>query len=41
MDIDEGKEFVKGKLQRSFKKLTEESQKFYLDKYNKTMEILG
>ena len=41
MDIEEGKEFVKGKLQRSYQKLSEESKQHYIQKYKNTMEVLG
>lgn len=40
MDINEGKEFVKSKLKRSFQKLSEESKEIYLEKYNNAMELL-
>lgn len=39
--IEEGKEFVKGKLQRSFQKLSSESKKYYENKFKKVMEVLG
>ena len=41
MSIEEGIEFVKGKLKRSFCKLSEESKKFYEEKYRQVMSILG
>lgn len=41
MSIDEGKEFVKGKLERSFCKLSAESQKYYKCKYEQVMCTLG
>lgn len=41
MEIEEGKEFVKAKLQRSYQKLSEESKKYYLQKYKNAMELLG
>jgi len=41
MDIDEGIRFVKGKLDRSFCKLSKESKVFYEDKYRQVMSILG
>lgn len=41
MEIGEGKEFVKAKLQRSYQKLSEESKKYYLQKYKNAMELLG
>ncbi len=40
MSIEEGIEFVRGKLERSFHKLSEESKLFYKDKYYKVMEML-
>ncbi len=40
MGIEEGKEFVKAKLTRSFQKLSSESKKYYQDKYKKVMEVL-
>lgn len=41
MEIEEGKEFVKAKLQRSYQKLSKESQDYYLQKYKNAMELLG
>jgi uncharacterized protein len=41
MRIEEGKEFVKAKLARSFQKLSMESKKFYQNKFEKVMEVLG
>ena len=41
MGIKEGKEFVKAKLARSFRKLSIESKKYYQDKFEKVMEVLG
>lgn len=41
MDIEEGKEFVKAKLIRSFKKLSADSKKYYQDKFEKVMEVLN
>ena len=40
MDIEEGKEFVKAKLIRSFQKLSADSKKYYQDKFEKVMEVL-
>ena len=40
MGIDEGKEFVRNKLERSFQKLSFESKLYYLEKYHQVMEIL-
>ncbi len=39
MDIEDGANFVKNKLQRSFNKLSEESKEFYTQKYNEVMKI--
>lgn len=39
MDIENGADFVKNKLQRSFNKLSEESKEFYTQKYNEVMKI--
>lgn len=39
MDIENGANFVKNKLQRSFNKLSEESKEFYTQKYNEVMKI--
>lgn len=41
MGIEEGKEFVKEKLKRSFQKLSPESQKYYRSKFQKVMEVLN
>ena len=41
MGIEEGKEFVKGKLTRSFRKLSAESKKYYQGKFKNAMEVLG
>lgn len=41
MGMKEGKEFVKAKLARSFQKLSIESKKYYQDKFEKVMEVLG
>lgn len=41
MGIEEGKEFVKAKLTRSFQKLSIESKKYYQNKFEKVMEVLG
>lgn len=41
MEIEEGKEFVKDKLTRSFQKLSAESKKYYQDKFEKVMEVLN
>ena len=41
MGIEDGKEFVKDKLARSFQKLSTESKKLYQNKFEKVMEVLG
>lgn len=41
MGMEEGKEFVKAKLARSFQKLSAESRKYYQNKFEKVMEVLG
>ena len=41
MGIEDGKEFVKNKLIRSFQKLSARSKKHYQNKFEKTMEVLG
>lgn len=41
MDITEGRDFVKNKLERSFAKLSEGSREFYRDKYISVMSVLG
>lgn len=41
MGIEEGKEFVKAKLARSFQKLSAESKKYYQNKFEKVMEVLA
>ena len=41
MGMEEGKEFVKEKLTRSFRKLSTESQKYYQEKFKSAMDILG
>lgn len=41
MGIEEGIRFVKGKLDRSFSKLSKESKVFYEDKYRQVMSIFG
>lgn len=40
MSIEEGQTFVKNKLERSYKKLSEDSKKHYREKYNNVMQIL-
>lgn len=41
LGIDEGREFVKGKLKRSFQKLSLKGQKHCLEKFQTVMEVLG
>lgn len=41
MRIEDGREFVKAKLARSFQKLSAESKKYYQDKFEEVMDILG
>ena len=41
MGIEDGMEFVKNKLIRSFQKLSARSKKHYQNKFEKTMEVLG
>lgn len=40
MGIDEGKIFVRNKLERSFQKLSSESKEYYLDKYEQIIRVL-
>ena len=40
MTMEEGKGFVKGKLERSFQKLSLESKKYYKNRYSQVMEVL-
>lgn len=40
MSMEEGIQFVRGKLDRSFNKLSPESKAFYQDKYNQVMKVL-
>ena len=40
MGYEEGKAFVKGKLSRSYAKLSQESKNFYAKKYDTIMELL-
>lgn len=41
MEIEEGREFVKNKLIRSFRKLSAESKKYYQNKFERVMEVLN
>lgn len=41
MNVEEGREFVKNKLIRSYRKLSEDSKKYYRSKFEKVMEVLG
>lgn len=40
MNIEEGKNFVKSKLERSYRKLSDESKIFYKEKFENVMKIL-
>ena len=39
MSIEDGKEFVKSKLERSFNKLSDDSKIFYEEKFKNIMKI--
>lgn len=41
LGMEEGKEFVKDKLMRSFQKLSARSKKHYQNKFESVMEVLG
>lgn len=41
LGIEDGKEFVKEKLKRSFQKLSPESKKYYKTKFENVMEVLA
>lgn len=41
LDIEEGNEFVKNKLKRSYNKLSDRSKMVYSSKYKKVMELLN
>lgn len=41
LSYEEGLEFVKGKLKRSYNKLSDESKEIYKDKYKDVMKVLG
>lgn len=41
LSMEEGIEFVKGKLERSYCKLSEESKDFYKEKYRQVMSVIG
>lgn len=41
MGLEEGKEFVKEKLTRSFEKLSEQSKEYYRDKMQKSIDFLN
>ena len=41
LGIEDGKEFVKKKLKRSFQKLSPESKKYYKTKFENVMEVLA
>ena len=41
MDIEHGSSFVRGKLERSYNELSDESKEIYKEKYEQVMAILG
>ena len=41
MSYEDGKRYVKEKLERSFGKLSDQSKEYYKNKYQQVMEILG
>lgn len=41
LDIEEGNEFIKNKLKRSYNKLSDRSKMVYSSKYKKVMELLN
>lgn len=41
MNYEDGKQYVKEKLERSFRKLSAQSKEYYENKYQQVMEILG
>ena len=41
MGMEDGVDFVKGKLTRSYQKLSAESKILYQDKFREVMEVLG
>ena len=41
MNYEDGKQYVKEKLERSFSKLSTQSKEYYKNKYQQVMEILG
>ena len=41
MTYEDGKRYVKEKLERSFRKLSAQSKEYYKSKYRQVMEILG
>lgn len=40
-DIEHGASFVRGKLERSYNKLTDQSKEIYKEKYEQVMAVLG
>lgn len=40
LNISEGIEFVRGKLERSFSKMSEQSKELYTDKYNEVLKFI-
>ena len=41
MDIEHGASFVRGKLERSYNKLSDENKEIYKEKYEQVMDVLG
>lgn len=41
LNIGEGTEFVRRKLEQSFGKLSEDSKRLYFDRYSQVMRIIG
>ena len=41
LNIAEGTEFVRNKLERSYNKLSDESKRLYSDKYSEVMRVIG
>lgn len=41
MNYEDGRKYVKEKLERSFRKLSAQSKEYYKDKYRQVMEIMG
>ena len=41
MDIEQGEQFVRKKLERSYNKLSDESKEIYKGKYEQVMAVFG